>query len=103
VDDLPVWSLSCLYVRKGYRKRGVTTALIQAALQVARQDGAPALEAYPLDASLSPSSTGTGFASTFEHLGFKIVARHFPPRPIMRHDLQDLDEIKADPRFNARS
>jgi len=23
VDDLPVWSLSCFYVRKGYRKRGL--------------------------------------------------------------------------------
>jgi len=95
VDDLPVWSLSCLYVRKGYRKQGVTTALIQAGLRAARQAGAPALEAYPLDASLSPSSTGTGFASTFERLGFKTVARHFPPRPIMRHDLQGLDNIEA--------
>ena len=51
----------------------------------------PALEAYPLDASLSPGSTGTGFASTFKRLGFKTVARHFAPRPIMRHDLQDLE------------
>ncbi len=31
VDDLPVWSLSCFYVRKGYRRRGVTSALIAAA------------------------------------------------------------------------
>ncbi len=95
VDDVPVWSLSCLYVRKGYRKRGVTTALIKAALQAARQAGAPALEAYPLDANLSPSSTGTGFVSTFERLGFKIVARHVAARPIMRHDLQDLDVVKT--------
>jgi len=28
VDDVPVWSLSCFYVRRGYRKRGVTSALI---------------------------------------------------------------------------
>ena len=28
VDDVPVWSLSCFYVRKGYRRRGVTSALI---------------------------------------------------------------------------
>jgi len=31
VDDVPVWSLSCFYVRKGYRKKGVTAALITAA------------------------------------------------------------------------
>src|SRR5438105_4062148 len=35
VDDVPVWSLSCLYVRIGYRKRGVATALIAAALKAA--------------------------------------------------------------------
>ena len=33
VDEVPVWSLSCFYVRKGYRKRGVTSALIAAAAE----------------------------------------------------------------------
>ena len=87
VDDAPVWSLSCLYVRKGWRRRGVTFALIAAALQAARDGGAPALEAYPFDRAFSPSATGTGFASTFTRAGFRVVARHAAPRPIMRHDL----------------
>jgi GNAT superfamily N-acetyltransferase len=88
VDDEPVWSLSCFDIRKGYRKKGVTTALITAAIKTARKAGAPALEAYPLDGDLSPSSTSTGYASTFKKLGFSVVARHFPPRPIMRYDLK---------------
>lgn len=88
VDDKPVWSLSCFYIRKGYRKRGVTTALINAAIDTARKAGAPALEAYPLDGNLSPSSTSTGYVTTFERLGFKIFARHFEPRPIMRYELK---------------
>lgn len=86
VDDLPVWALSCFYIRKGYRKRGVTSALIAAALETARRAGASALEAYPLDASLTPSASHTGYVSTFVRAGFKIVARHVPPRPIMRYD-----------------
>jgi GNAT superfamily N-acetyltransferase len=86
VDEVPVWSLSCFYVRKGYRKKGVMSALIAAALDVAKAAGAPALEAYPLDASLTPSTSHTGYVSTFERAGFKIVARHVPPRPIMRYD-----------------
>jgi GNAT superfamily N-acetyltransferase len=90
VDDLPVWSLSCLYVRKGWRRRGVTTALIAAALDAAKRANAPALEAYPLDADVSPSASGTGYASTFARAGFRIVARHAAPRPIMRHDLTAL-------------
>jgi GNAT superfamily N-acetyltransferase len=88
VDDVPVWSLSCLYVRKGRRRRGVTAAMIAVALQTAKRAGAPALEAYPLDADLSPSASGTGYASTFARAGFDTVARRTPARPIMRHGLE---------------
>jgi GNAT superfamily N-acetyltransferase len=87
VDDVPVGSLSCLYVRNGYRRKGVTAAFIAAALQAAKRAKAPALEAYPLDADLTPSASGTGYASTFARAGFKTVARRAPPRPIMRYDL----------------
>jgi GNAT superfamily N-acetyltransferase len=84
LDEVPVWSISCFYIRKGYRKRGITTALIDAAVKTAKRAGAPAIEAYPLDADLTPSSSGTGYMTTFARIGFKVVARHTPPRPIMR-------------------
>jgi GNAT superfamily N-acetyltransferase len=87
VDELPVWSISCFYVRIGYRRKGVTTALIKAAIKAAKQAKAPALEAYPLDAKLSPSASSTGYVTTFKRAGFKTVACYTPPRPIMRHDL----------------
>ena len=90
VDATPVWSISCFYVRKGYRRRGITSALIAAALKAAQRARAPALEAYPLDAALTPSASGTGFASTFARAGFKTVARRVAPRPIVRHNLQAL-------------
>lgn len=93
VDETPVWSLSCFYIRKGYRKKGVTAALISAAIEVARHAGTPALEAYPLDANLTPSASHTGYASTFARAGFKVVARHVPSRPIMRYEFsQSADE-----------
>jgi GNAT superfamily N-acetyltransferase len=88
VDDRPVWCISCFYVRKSHRKSGVTAALIRAALKAAKRAKAPALEAYPFDRELSPSSTSTGVASTFTRLGFETVARHIAARPIMRHDLK---------------
>lgn len=87
-DDTPVWSISCLYVRIGYRRRGVTSALISAAIQAARRAGAPAIEAYPLDADRSPSATGTGYVSTFRRAGFKVITRRTPARPIMRLELR---------------
>lgn len=91
VDDLPAWAISCFYVRKGYRRKGVTSALITAALRIAREAGAPAVEAYPLDADLSPSATGTGYLSTFLRMGFIEVARNFPPRPVLRFDFSNGD------------
>jgi GNAT superfamily N-acetyltransferase len=88
VDDVPVWSLSCLCVRKGWRRKGVTSALIAAALQAAKRANAPALEAYPFDADVSPRASGTGHVSPFARAGFRTAARRAPPRPIMRHDLK---------------
>lgn len=88
VDEIPVWCISCFYVRIGYRRRGIGLALIEAAVGYAKRAGAPALEAYPLDRSVSPSSTSTGFASTFVKAGFAEVARHSPERPIMRLNLR---------------
>lgn len=87
VDNAPVWSISCFYVRQGYRRQGVTSALIAAAVDAARRFGAPALEAYPLDGQLTSTTSFTGYASAFARAGFTVIARHTPSRPIMRLDL----------------
>jgi GNAT superfamily N-acetyltransferase len=96
VDEVPVWSVSCFYVRRGYRNRGVASALIAAAVKVARRARAPALEAYPIDTD-QPTSTSnlyTGTASTFARAGFETVARRAPHRPIMRHALGAARAVK---------
>jgi GNAT superfamily N-acetyltransferase len=92
VDAAPVWSLSCFYVRRGYRRRGVASALIAAALKAARRAGAPALEAYPVDTARAESTSNvfTGTAAAFRRAGFKTVARRLPSRPVMRHDLEGI-------------
>jgi hypothetical protein len=41
-----------------------------------------------VDADKTPSASDTGYATTFERAGFKTVACHTPPRPIMRKDLK---------------
>ena len=62
--------------------------LIAGAIKAAKRAKAPALEAYPLDAEKTPSAFGAGYATTFARAGFKTVACHTPPRPIMRHNLK---------------
>jgi GNAT superfamily N-acetyltransferase len=86
VDDLPVWSIPCFYVRRTHRGYGVMGALIEAALPVAAAAGAPALEAYPVDTA-APAHSGNlfpGVASAFARHGFQVVARRKPDRPVMR-------------------
>lgn len=92
-DDLAVWCLSCFYIRRGFRGRGVMRALVSEALKVAKRGGAPALEAYPVDTARpdSTSNVFTGTASTFRRAGFRTVARRVPFRPIMRHDLRGIE------------
>ena len=86
VDDVPVWSLSCFYVRRGYRRMGVARTLIKAALAAAKRAKAAALEAYPYDADRH----FTGSPSMFSEAGFKTVARRGPKKSVMRHDLKGI-------------
>lgn len=90
VDDLPVWSVPCFFVRRSHRHQGVTTALIDAATDVARGAGAPALEAYPIDTDVQGYTTNLfpGIASVFARRGFEVVARRRDDRPIMRKILR---------------
>ncbi len=48
VDDLPVWSVWCLRVRPGHRGRGISHVLLEGAVAYAAQQGAPAVEGYPV-------------------------------------------------------
>lgn len=91
LDDVPVWSISCLYVRPKYRRKGVATSQIAEAIDFARRTGAPAVDAYPLDSELTPSASHVGYATTFERVGFTEVGRHVPERPIMRYQFRPDD------------
>jgi GNAT superfamily N-acetyltransferase len=73
-DEVEVWSLSCFHVKKERRRQGVTKALVEAAIVAARKRKAPSLEAYPLVAGETKSSSFTGYATTFEKLGFVRVS-----------------------------
>jgi GNAT superfamily N-acetyltransferase len=87
VDDAPVLSISCFFVRRGYRRKGVMSALVKAALETARRAGAPAVEAYPRDADAPAPAAYTGFATTFARAGFREVGRR-KVGPIMRCELK---------------
>jgi GNAT superfamily N-acetyltransferase len=79
------WCISCFFVRKGYRRRGVTAALIQEAVRFARDAGADSLEAYPLDPIRNPVVSFTGYLRTFLRLGFQAISAPDASRPVLRY------------------
>jgi len=86
VDETPVWSVTCLFIAKPYRRRGLSAALLSAAADLARSRGARLVEGYPVEpaATLPDPFVWTGLASSFRRAGFGEVARRSPTRPIMR-------------------
>jgi len=95
VDDLPVWSIWCIRVRPGFRKRGLSPVLLEGAVEYAREQGAPAVEGYPVDnqgqkVDLTMAYVGT--RSVFEGAGFTLAAETDSvsggfPRVLMRRHL----------------
>lgn len=86
VDDQPVWSIVCFYVQRKLRRKGMMTALVEAALAHAAAHGARIVEAYPhdTDGNAPPVTTYMGNAEVFRKAGFVEVARVGPKHPVLR-------------------
>jgi GNAT superfamily N-acetyltransferase len=92
VDDQPVWSVVCFFVDKSYRRRGVSTGLLKAAISYTREQGASILEGYPVEPKKGKSPdvfVYTGLATAFRDAGFVEVARRSETRPIMRYHISE--------------
>ena len=88
-DDESVWRTACFVVKVGFRRKGVATALLEAAIPFAREHGAEVLEGHPVDvAARQGRSAGAilyhGVLSTFLAAGFTEVGRTGPARPVVR-------------------
>jgi GNAT superfamily N-acetyltransferase len=91
VDDAPVWSVSCLFVRRDCRKQGVSVALLKAAVEFVRDMNGSIVEGYPIEprtAEVPGVFAWTGLASAFLQAGFRECARRSDTRPIMRRRIR---------------
>ena len=64
-----VWTITCFFVPCALRGQGVSTALLQAAITHARDQGAQSIEVSPVDPT-SPSYRFMGFVPQFLAAGF---------------------------------
>ena len=72
-----LWRITCFAVLKNYRRRGVASAALKAALEAIRNKGGGLVEAYPItrwESRAFGNESTHGTASMFKKAGFKVVA-----------------------------
>jgi GNAT superfamily N-acetyltransferase len=95
VDDRPVWSVSCLFVTRPHRRKGLSALIVKAAAELAFSQGAEIVEGYPTDPGgkdMPAPFVWTGLLSAFVKAGFTEAARRSEARPIMRKPFQTPSE-----------
>jgi GNAT superfamily N-acetyltransferase len=89
-SDDSVWAVTCVFVRAGYRGRGLAYALARAAVDHARGRGARALEAYPIlttpGQKISWDEIHVGTPGIFAAAGLAEINRPTKRRTVMRID-----------------
>lgn len=90
VDEQPVWSIVCLFVAKSERRKGLSAAMVEAAVEYAELHGARIVEAYPVEpkgGTVPAAFAWWGLSGAYLAAGFEEVARRSESRPILRRTL----------------
>ena len=90
VDDNPVWSITCFFIAKPFRRQGISVELLKAAVNHAKINGAKIVEGYPVEPNkdMPDAFVYHGLSNAFLKAGFKEVTRRSETRPIMRFCLE---------------
>jgi GNAT superfamily N-acetyltransferase len=91
IDELPVWSIPCLFVDKRFRRRGLAVQLLRGVIQYAAEHGIDTLEAYPVIPSgdgLPDAFAWMGPYASFEKAGFIVVDSTSKNRPMVRYRMK---------------
>lgn len=89
--ETDVWAVTCFVVRREYRRQGLAAALLAAAVDHARANGARIVEGYPIDTAVRAANVNSLYVGTlalFRAAGFREVARPKENRVVMELDLQ---------------
>jgi len=89
-DDPRIWAVTCFVTRVGFRHLGVSRALVGGTVDLARDRGARAVEAYPMKPApgkdVSWGEMHVGALSAFLTAGFRVVRVPSLRRAIVRYD-----------------
>jgi GNAT superfamily N-acetyltransferase len=88
IDDEQVWSVTCFFIKKEFRRKGLSADLLKAVIEFCRKKKVKILEGYPTvpyNSNIPAAFAWTGIPSAFIKAGFVEAARRSKTRPIMRY------------------
>ena len=90
IDDEPVWSITCFFTTKDYRRQGLSVDILKGVIEYCRKKKVKILEAYPIipySPNMPAAFAWTGFLNSFRKAGFKEMKSWSRSRPIVRYYL----------------
>lgn len=87
IDEKKVWSITCFFIAKEYRRKGLSSELLKGVVNFCRKKKVKILEGYPVvpyAKNIPAAFAWTGIPSAFEKAGFIEVERRSKTKPIMR-------------------
>ena len=91
VDDKPVWSVTCFFIKRKFRNTGLSVELLNASKKYVKSHGGKIIEGYPIEPrenKMPDAFVWVGLSRAFIKAGFKEVVRRSETRPIMRFTIR---------------
>lgn len=88
IDNEPVWSITCFFIDKSYRRKGISLELLKGVIKHGMDNNVKIIEGYPFvpyNDKIPDAFAWTGIPSAFEKAGFVVAERRSKSKPIMRY------------------
>ena len=88
IDDNPVYSITCFFIIKKFRRMGVSVNLLKGVIKICEKKGIKIIEGYPVhpySKNIPSAFAWTGIYSAFMKAGFIIAAERSKSRPVLRY------------------
>ena len=82
----PIWRITCIFVDRDYRRRGLSEQLLIAALNAIRSKGGGIVESFPLVVPQVSGPQYTGSVDLYRRLGFAMVGMVGKSTALMRKE-----------------
>lgn len=88
--DAGIWAVTCFVIRAGHRRQGVARALVAGTVDLPREHGARAVEAYPMkpapEKDVPWGELHVGKLSDFLAAGYRVVHEPSLRRAVVRYE-----------------